>query len=493
VNSDSDVRGFVRGSVAAVIGLMALAAVIRIPTLGGQSFLRDEVFTLRLVHMSAGKMLATIPHSESNPPLYYLVEWVWARIAGYSEAGLRSLSVVCGILTVPVVYRAGAVLVSRRAGLVAGLTVAVSPFLVWYSQEARAYALLILLASWSFLMFVHSLRSPTPRNLGLWSLASALALTAHYFAIFLVVAEAAWLLTTSAGKRIVAIACIPWAATTLALLPLALYQRAHINTGWIAASGSLPVRFKDSVKSFLSGVYLVHPPLNPWTALVPGLLVLTSVALLLRPTARNERRRVLPCVVVGLIAVGTPTILDVAGLRYVEARNLSVCLIPLLVPVAAGFTTIRAGGEPTRVGTAALVGLCLVWIGLVVNVYVNPRYQKADWREVGRQLGPAPVPRALVAQRSPTLRLLRVYLPQVARMPRGGTEVKQIAVVDATVNTQGPPALPRFRPVARHRTDTTSVYVYSARRPVKVTRSALRAHRLEPGPFTWVGLQLPPQ
>ena len=84
-------------------------------------------------------MLGLIPQTESTPPLYYCVAWVWARVFGYGETGLRSLSAVCGVLLVPVVYAAGAKLISRRAGVIAAAFATCSPLLIWYSQEARSY------------------------------------------------------------------------------------------------------------------------------------------------------------------------------------------------------------------------------------------------------------------------------------------------------------------------------------------------------------------
>ena len=85
--------------------------------------------------------------SESAPPLYYALAWVWTQVTGTGEFGLRSLSALAGVATVPVAYLLGAELRGRRAGLMAAALVAVNPMLLWYSQEARAYALLVLLCA----------------------------------------------------------------------------------------------------------------------------------------------------------------------------------------------------------------------------------------------------------------------------------------------------------------------------------------------------------
>ena len=125
--------------MAAVACLVALAAALRFYGIGHQGFWFDEANTAQLMQFSPGKMLGLISQSESTPPLYYCVAWVWARVLGDGEAGLRSLSAVAGVLAVPVAYAAGARLMTRRAGLIAAALTACSPLLIWYSQEARSY------------------------------------------------------------------------------------------------------------------------------------------------------------------------------------------------------------------------------------------------------------------------------------------------------------------------------------------------------------------
>ena len=78
-----------------------------------------------------------------NPPLYYSVLHGWLRF-GDSEAALRIPSMVFGVLTIPLVYALGRTIRDHRLGLVAALLFAISPFQVWYSQEARGYSLVTL-------------------------------------------------------------------------------------------------------------------------------------------------------------------------------------------------------------------------------------------------------------------------------------------------------------------------------------------------------------
>src|SRR5215216_3024628 len=200
--------------------IVIAAAALRFATLDVQSFWYDESVSVSLIREGFSGMLDRIPGSESTPPLYSVLAWLWTRPFGTGEVGLRSLSALLGTLCVPAFWLAARELVSRRAALLVAALAAFSPILVWYSQEARAYALLLLLGALSLLFFARALTGGERRDF------AALALTAHYFALFLVVPEAIWLLARAPDRRRAAVAVALPVAAGLALLPLALHQRS---------------------------------------------------------------------------------------------------------------------------------------------------------------------------------------------------------------------------------------------------------------------------
>src|SRR5439155_18720085 len=106
----------------------------------------------------------------------------------------------------------------------AAALVAFNPYLVWYSQEARSYSLLVLFVAWGLYLFARCLSDPSRRNLGLWAAASGLALCSHYFAIFPVAAEGLWLVVRGWPRRAPIVAVGATAAVGIALLPLAIAQ-----------------------------------------------------------------------------------------------------------------------------------------------------------------------------------------------------------------------------------------------------------------------------
>src|SRR5947209_16920370 len=306
VTAAAGVRGLLADpAVAAVVALTVLGALLRFWRLGHQGFWFDEGNTALLVHFSPGKMLGLIPQTESTPPLYYSVAWVWARVFGYGEAALRSLSALAGVAMIPVVYGAGAKLISRRAGAFAAAFAACSPLLIWYSQEARSYQLLALLAAVSLLAFAYSLHRPTPRSLAGWVIACALALATHYYAVLAVVPEAIWLLAVHRRRRPVQIAFGLVVLCGLGLIPLALSQHGTGRSNWIAHA-PFGRRLGQIVPQFAAGFDgPAHPVLEP---VAIAILVLALVLLGTRSDRLTRRG--------GLLAGG----LALAGL----VRGLSV-------------------------------------------------------------------------------------------------------------------------------------------------------------------------
>ncbi len=129
---------------------LGLAAGVRFYALGAQSLWSDEGNSAAL----AARPLAQIARDAANdihPPLYYALLHLWTRQLGNSEAALRSLSAVLGVVLVWVTAEIGRRMFGRATGLAAAFIAAIAPFQVYYSQEARMYILLALATAVSFL------------------------------------------------------------------------------------------------------------------------------------------------------------------------------------------------------------------------------------------------------------------------------------------------------------------------------------------------------
>jgi mannosyltransferase len=380
-----------------VAGLTALAAVLRFATLGVQAYHHDEVVTAsRVLRGGFGHAMDAVGFSESAPPLYYALAWLWTQLTGTGEVGLRSLSALAGTATVPVAFLLGAELHGRRAGIVAAALVAVNPMLLWYSQEARGYALLALLTAVAALYFVRALdgsRGDGRRDLKRWGIASALALATHYFAIFPVALEAIWLLRRRGRPALRGLGIV--AVAGLALAPLALHQMSLGHVEWIG-DRSLGHRVWDAGATFAVGEAgdVIARPERLLPALVPLLAMLASLALAGLRGERDERRAAGRMLALAAFAVLVPLALAllVPGSDYFLARNLLPALVPLLVAVAVGATLRRA----RRAGLLVAAVLVAYSLGFAVLASALPSLQRPDWRAVAAALGEPSAPRATV-------------------------------------------------------------------------------------------------
>jgi mannosyltransferase len=343
----------------ALAAIIVVGAGLRFATLGLQRFWPDEAVTAGLLRLDVSDLLTAMSTTESTPPLYYLLARGWALVFGTGELALRSLSALSGTLTIPVAYAIGATLASRRAGLAAAGLTAVSPALIWYSQEARAYSLFVLLGALSLLFVARVSRHGSGRDLAWWTVTALLALLTHYFAVFLVAVEAVWLLAAHERRRLAAAAIAAVAAGGAALLPLALHQSHQGNLDFIGDT-PLATRLVDTGQLFLAGPTAER--LEPAVAVVAlaafGALILASTA------SERERRTVLLLSALALAGIAAPAALALAGVDYVLGRNLLPFWIPLAVAVAIGLS-----GERRRrlgVGLGVALAAASAWLALAV-------------------------------------------------------------------------------------------------------------------------------
>jgi mannosyltransferase len=477
-----------------ILLLTALGAFLRFYAIARQGFWYDESYTALLVGRGPGEMLRLLPQLESTPPLYYCVAWVWARVFGAHEAGLRSLSALCGTLTIPVAYLAARKLLAnwRSASIVAALT-ACNPFLVWYSQEARAYAMLVLLSACTLLAFAYARERPRASAVALWALACALALLTHYYAVIIVVPEAAWMLYEHRHSRAVQRGIGAIVLVGLALTPLAIRQSGNRSNHWIAHSSYL-LRLRQVPALFLLGPQIHARDLLKFAGFA---MVAVAVVLLIGGARRRERQGAL---LPGALALAGFLLGAIPGHSTLLARNL----LPIW-PAAAIFLAGGLGAARARVtGTAAVLVLCAIGIVGVVSVDTTDAFQRPDWRLLASRLGPWPAPghssrdgRIVVVQDNPSLLPLGLYLKDlryikapsvhrivaidvVAALPQNGLGGfcwwgSECNLVPSRLDRGY--AIPGFRVVARRRVRDFGILELRAARPVTVRVSSLPAAR----------------
>jgi 4-amino-4-deoxy-L-arabinose transferase-like glycosyltransferase len=374
-----------------VLGVVTvIGAALRLPFLSLQSLWYDETFTLAVVRQdSLAKLWDQVRLTESTPPLYYALTWVWERLIGSSsDAAMRAPGAIAGVLCVPAAYLALRRFTGERVALGAAALTAVSPVLVSYSLNARAYPLVVLLGCLSIWAVGEALERRTGRWLPIWALLAAACLWTHYYAAFLVAAELGVLLWRLPGLRLrVAGAAVGVGALFAPLLPLIADQRderaSHIE------SLDLGERVEQSVRQLAAGP---NPPSSALEILAVllaagGLVAGAWLALRRRaaapqvaPAAAAERGTGL-LVLIAAASVAVPLAAAVTGIdNHFFMRNLLVAWAALAGVAALGLTRLR--GIP--LGLALAAGLALV-----IATHADWRHHNADWEGALAELGPS--------------------------------------------------------------------------------------------------------
>jgi mannosyltransferase len=193
----------------------------------------------------------------SQPPLCFLILHFARWIFGDSEWALRLASAIAGWLCIPAIYLLGKKLYSEREGVMAALFLAVLWRPVYYSQEARPYAMLILLSIltsyfWWDLMQGLRYRGELPKSEAVWYVACAVLCTyTHYFGLLLVLLQAAALTALAFdGLRKVALVYAP---AVLAFLPWLPGMVNQVSNGGQAGHGQAALQALPAFFQFLFG------------------------------------------------------------------------------------------------------------------------------------------------------------------------------------------------------------------------------------------------
>jgi hypothetical protein len=332
---------------AVIVGLLTLVALVTRVAGMGQSLFGDELFTYAdLARGGVGDVVRHVAYGgvEDNPPLFYVLAELSSWL-GDPEVWLRLPSVLLGAATVPLVYAAGRLAAGAGAGLWAAALWTLSPFVLFYGTEGRAYA---TLAFFVVLSTVAGLR----RSWVLYGIAVCAAMYSHYTAVFVLAAQTAWLWLARPEDRrplliatgAAALAYVPW-------LPLLVEQQRDASATVIGAFYPVTLR---SVAEALGRQLCCHPYL-PARDLpgVAGLALLgAGAAVLVAATLRAGRGRVTPGpALLAVLAVATPVgllLYSAVGTGIFAPRNLTASIPGVCLLI--GWLVARL---PARAGLAA--------------------------------------------------------------------------------------------------------------------------------------------
>ncbi len=168
-----------------LIILTLLGFLLRFYNLGFNSLWLDEASTNTFAVMSFSGIWQATAGGEFNPPLFYWIEHLMLLI-GNNEVVLRFVPALLGVLTIPLIYFAGKEFMDRNVGIIASAAFAFSPFLIFYSQEARAYSMMLFFIAFAMVFYFKALKTNDLKNWSLFGILSALAFWSHFYAFVII-------------------------------------------------------------------------------------------------------------------------------------------------------------------------------------------------------------------------------------------------------------------------------------------------------------------
>ena len=325
--------------------LLFVAFLVRLYGLTFQSLWRDEVDAVcfaqapllaqwpqTALHFTPScppnipNLLAALTQPGFNGPLYFLALRGWIGLAGYGEFALRFLSLICGVLSVAMIITLGTRLFNRAVGLIAGALLALSAYQVWYSQEAKMYSVITLLA----LAAIYFLRRGVEEGRArFWIgvvVCTTLAMGAHILAALLIPVEVAlFLVWWPYSRRHLSAGAVMLACVTLPYVPVGLDRLKWVfepaDTGFTRYA--LPEMFNILNGAYAGGIltFLLGPALPIAGALLGALVVLGLLTINSPTQSAAHSDRILsrlglalwigiPLLLIALVSINRPLFTD---------------------------------------------------------------------------------------------------------------------------------------------------------------------------------------
>lgn len=401
----------------ALAALTGLALALRLPGLD-ESLFGDELFTYAAATEGGAGDAIDGARRESTPPGHFLMAWLSAKL-GDDTVTVRLPSLVAGVAAVPATYWLGRRAVGRPAALAGAAIVALSSTAIFYSDEARAYAVTALLVTVALAALLEACdRGGRRWWVVVWA-ASAGAIYCHYTAALPLAAAFAWFLWARRDRLRPLLATA--AAVGIAYLPWVPSFGTDSLLGGDYLSAESVVRFTARLLPGHPYVPLPELPGTPWAALL-GVSVAAGLAFLVARARRGEApRRPSPELVLLLAAVAlTPAgllLYSLLGTDIYQPRYLLVVLAPLALLLGALLTA-----PPGRLGIAtAAAALVAVGAGGASTAF-DPDDRRPAYRQAAEHVeerlrpgdGLAEVP--LFLNPDPSQRIFTVQLDEPRRV-----------------------------------------------------------------------------
>lgn len=355
--------------------LATAGAILRLWNLGAESFWHDESWTWGLIQGGPADVIRRLIRFDAHPPLYFLLLQAWSLL-GSSEAWLRAFSALFGIAAIPLIHRTGSRIGGASAGLGAAALLAFNPYHVYFSREARSYALLFFLCLLSLDLLLDLASSPHRRKWIAYAAATTAILLTHYMGALFILGEVAVALILQRDRpgffREYCLSQAGAASLFLPWMPTFISHVTSVSAGfWLTAPTPTLVWF--SMCSLVVSPFFMG---KLGYALGSGFFVLGLGAV-------RRRREIALAALLLIPPVGELLVTLHRPIFYTQ--TFQYVLIPLFLLIASGLTRLPPSGV-----AAAAAALCLA---MAPGLYrTETGLYKENWRGavawMGNTVGP---------------------------------------------------------------------------------------------------------
>lgn len=375
---------FLNNPAAILTGIVLLAACLFLFRIGQEDMWNDEWFSYNLTNQpDIASFFDELVYTENTPPLYFLLLRCWSANGAHTAiVHLRLFSTLWAIAAVLMMFFAAREVFDTRTGLWGALLCAISPYVVWYAQEARNPSMEMCISVILFWSFVRYIKSGSIAALVVLGICNVIGLFTHYFFILLLPAQ--WIYLMMYGSRLQkwhGSAMLAGASLLFAVWIPSLWGQISMNrSGWLEP----PTVFfpLELLAAFSNGIFYLN---NQLIAGI-GMMVCSALALfgLLDWSYKSKQR----CVtlrydslrIAVILFFCTPLILAfcISWIKPImfEGKRYLILILPYFLMCAAhGIRRIRS------VKTAVIV-VCVLSVCNGIFLYnLYAQRQKRPWKQ----------------------------------------------------------------------------------------------------------------
>lgn len=308
-----------------LIAGIGLGLVLRFMALGAHSLWVDELLTIENAHIGGPGIFSYIAHNLQGPAVSLLVHY-WGAL-GMSEVALRLPFAIAGALTIPAIYVLTREVTDSWTSLHTAFLLALSPVHIWYSQEVRGYAFVVLFSVLATYFLVKWLRGKRPLSIALYAACLFAGLVSNLSMAFLVMAHFAYLVLRQRHARVIVWWAVAVCVVLVAFSPWLKEIVVRVEPQRVVAGEAAPPLIGGASFSAMA---------------IPYSLFTFGAGYTLGPSPRDLQvdrrgsvRRSLALIVFAAVALAIPLTVGLVSVAKTDRDLLALLLLYLMVPAVA--------------------------------------------------------------------------------------------------------------------------------------------------------------